>query len=1270
MYVLKTNCDLKIGEYLSVELSKKNIVFSKEGKEIGIVSAKDSNIFKNRKLKAVVREKVEEGYKVSIVRFADLHRHSGYSLLDGASKIEDMVELTEYVGALTDHGNMFGFLEYYKQMKAAGKQPIVGFEAYAETIKGEKKGNHLLLLAKNEIGYKNLIKLTSMAYENFYMKPHVSYEMLEEHNEGIICLSACLGGEIPQALMRNDYKTAKKVAKKYKKIFGDDFYLEIQNHHIGEKEDKVNEGLVKLSKEIGIKLVATTDSHYARKEDKEIHELLLALQTKRTLSDPKRMRFEGDGYHIHSPEDMEERFKDIPEALDNTLEIAEKCNNFEIELGKIYLPKFEVPKEYPDAVSYFEHLVYKGFEDRFKGKEEFDSPIYKNRLEHEIKIIEQMGYSAYFLIVWDFINYAKENGIMVGPGRGSAAGSLVSYCLHITDLDPIPYGLLFERFLNPERVSMPDIDVDFCFERREEVIEYVKRKYGEKAVSGIVTFGTFAARGAVRDVTRVMDYPYNVGDKIAKAIPLKLGMTIKKALEENPELKTMYDTEADTKKILDTAMKIEGLPRHSSRHACGTIIAAGPVNNYLPEFLAESKDKKGKERTAQVTMTEVEELGLLKMDFLGLKTMTVIGKTIESINRNTGDNIKYLEIPHDDPYVYRDIARGESHGVFQLESPGMRKFMSQLYSDVDWKIKAIENKYNIKGFKNPEGNGDKEAFIIEMKSLGQELFERLVAGISLYRPGPMDYLPNYLKGMENPDEIKYLTPKLEPILKSTYGTIIYQEQVMQIVQSLAGYSLGRADLVRRAMGKKKIKVMEQEKEYFIYGKLNEDGSVDVPGCVRNDIPKAVAEEIWEQMADFCKYAFNKSHAAVYAYLSAITGWLKYYYPIDFMAETMNVFISISNKLTMYLSVVNDMNIEILPPDVNKSGELFMSDGKNIRFGLRGIRNLGKTAELIINEREARGIFKDYQEFVVRMATHQNIDKKVLDGLIYSGALDSFEGSRKAKLQVLELILEEAKIEKVEHEAGQVTFFDIDPSFNHARKIQTPDVKEFEKRYKLEKEKEYAGFYVTEHPLDDYVKYFKDENITEIGYLLAETEDDEDIDIDIDNGIARENLDGMKVKIAGIIKDKKIFFTKKDFKPIYSFKIEGKTGEIKAVMFSNKIEMMGEKVEEGNIIIAEGTLKEDNFGLQLIVNDVVDITKLKENENKQKILAINVIDEKQLEKLNNEILNTKAFNGNIPVYINLKGKKLKADKKINLDLATISKLDNIFADNYKIVYKRN
>jgi len=971
MNTLKTNEDLKIGEYLDTLLKEDKVLILKDGKEIGVIAVENTKIFKKRKLKAVVTKKLDDGYEIKILRFADLHRHSGFSLLDGASKIEDLVKLTEYAGALTDHGNMYGFVEYYKQMKKANKQPIIGFEAYCETLEGNKEGNHLLLLVKNEAGYRNIIKLTSEAYYNFYNKPHLSYKMLEEHSEGIIALSACLGGEIPQKLLKlENYKEAKKVALKLKSIFGEDFYLEMQKHNIGVEEDIVNKGLIKLSKETGIKLVATTDSHYTNKEDNKIHEILLCLQTGKTLSDPDKMVFEGDGYHIHTPEEMEEKFKDIPEALDNTLEIAEKCSKFELQLNKLYMPKFDVPEGETEN-SYFEKLVWEGFRKRFEGKPEYSSSEYNDRLKLEMRIIEKMGYASYFLIVQDFINYAKNNGIMVGPGRGSAVGSLVSYSLGITDLDPIPYGLLFERFLNPERVSMPDIDIDFCYENREKVIDYVKNKYGHDAVSNIVTFGTLSARSVVRDVARVMDYPYTTGDRIAKAIPKEVGMTITKALKENLELENMYKNDYDTKLIIDTAMKLEGLPRHASQHACGTIIAASKVDNYLPTCLM------GEERkvTAQVVMTEVEELGLLKMDFLGLRTMTVIDYSLKSIARNTNEVVKYLEIPHNDPYVYADISKGKTYGVFQLESPGMRGFMSELYSDVDLRIKSLEKKYKVKGFKNPKGSGNKKDFIKEMSNLGQELFERLIAGISLYRPGPMDYIPDYVAGMKNPESIIYDTPELEPILKATYGQIVYQEQVMQVVQKLGGYSLGRADLVRRAMGKKKADIMAQEKEIFINGKIKDDGTIEVPGCIRNGISKEIAEKVWHKMEDFCKYAFNKSHSAGYAVISIITAWLKYYYPIDFMASTINSFIDKSDKLKSYLSVCKDMGIKILPPHVNNSLELFSRSCNDIIFGLKGIKNMGKTTNLIMQEVTERGKFLNYQDFAVRMAKYQKINKK-------------------------------------------------------------------------------------------------------------------------------------------------------------------------------------------------------------------------------------------------------------------------------------------------------
>lgn len=1258
LYILKTNEILNEGEYLSTQLDGKEVTLFKD-KKIGSIFIEDTKIFKNRNLRAVVREKVKDGYKVSLVRFVDIHRHTDGSLLDGASRVKDMAEKTEYAGGLTNHGNMYGFLEYYKQMKNLGKQPILGFEAYCETLEGKKEGNHLILLAKNEVGYKNLIKLTSLGFENFYRHPHINYAMLEKHKEGIIVTSACIGSEIAQKIKKGEYENAKDVALKLKDMFGDDFYIEIQRHNIGHEENIINKGLIKLSKETNIKLVAATDSHYTDKEDSEIHQILLCLQTGKTLADEDRMKFQGDGYHIHSADEMDEKFRDLPEALDNTLEIGEKCSGFKLDLGNIYMPKFEVPEGYTED-SYLEKLAWDGFNERFKGKPELDSDEYVNRVKYELSVIKQMGYSSYFLIVSDFINYAKNNGIMVGPGRGSAVGSLVSYAIGIVDLDPIPYELLFERFLNPERVSMPDIDIDFCYERREEVIEYVKKKYGEHAVSKIITFGTLGARAVVRDVARVMNYNYSLGDKIAKAIPAVPGMTLSKAMKENPELKTMYENESDVRTVIDASFRLEGLSRHASQHACGVIIADGDVDNYLPETMM-GKDGV-KERTSQVTMTEVEELGLLKMDFLGLRTMTVIDYTIKSVAKNTSDNIKYLEIPNNDPYVYSDIAKGKSYAVFQLESPGMRSLMSELYSDVDRRIKQIEKRHKVKGFKNPKGSGDKELFLKDMANLGKELFERLIAGIALYRPGPMDYIPNYIEGMLNPKDIEYETPKLEPILKATYGTIVYQEQVMRIVQELAGYSLGRADLVRRAMGKKNDKIMKQEKNYFINGKLNKDNTIDVPGCVRNGIPAHVAESIWEKMEDFSKYAFNKSHAAAYAVIGVKTAWLKYYYPVDFMASTMNSFINKADRLKSYLSVCKDMNINILAPDANQSFELFSRSGNDVIFGLKGIKNMGATSELILVERNARGEFLDYQDFAVRMAKYQRIDKRVLEGVIYAGALDSFEGTRRGKLDVLDLILKAASSEKKDYQSGQMNLLDLIPDGEMFKKVNIPKVTEFDKRYKLEKEKEYAGFYVTEHPLDDYDKYFKSENITEIGFLIA-NEDDENLDED---GITH-SYDGEKVKVAGIIKDIKVFYSKKDNKPLYVFQVEGRSGELKCVLFNNRISDNQDKIVDGKIVLISGTIKEDDWGSQLIVDSMVDIETLDKKNIKPKLIAIDAIESNQLNRLNLEILSVEAHKGEIPIYVTVNGKKFKSNNMVSINLATISKLDNIFGSNYRIVH---
>lgn len=1242
MEKLTTSIVLKVGQYLS--LDGQYVIW--EGERIGEIK---ESLPKDRKLKAVVTKKTEDGYELKVLRFADIHRHSGYSLLDGASKIEEIVERTDYVGALTDHGNMFGYLKYYKAMNKAGKQPILGFEAYSETIHGVKDTNHLLLLAKNYQGFKNLTKLTSLAYNNFYRKPHVSYEMLKKHKEGIIVTSACIGGEIPQAILAGNMEEARTVAKWFKAEFGDDFYLEIQSHNMGEEEDIANRGLIELSKELDIKLVATTDSHYTLEEDKGTHEILLCLQTKKTLDDENRMRFPGSGYHIHTVQEMEDKFKFIPDALDNTLEIAEKCSGLDLNLGKLYLPEFKVPEGF-DTHSHFKHEVWKGFHKRFDGTPMETDETYLERLNYEIEIIAKMGYEAYFLIVADFINYAKTNNIMVGPGRGSAVGSLVSYALGIVDLDPIPYGLLFERFLNPERVSMPDIDVDFDDEERVKVIEYVRQKYGEDAVSKIITFGTMGAKSVVRDVARTKGYDYSVGDRIAKQIPAIPGMTLDKAMADNPDLRNMYDEDHIAREIIDISKRLEGLPRHASVHACGVVIAASDVSNYLPVLMMGDEGGE-KELTAQVTMTEVEDMGLLKMDFLGLRTMTVIGKSITSINANEKINLEYLKIPLDDPYVYSDIAKGKTYGVFQLEGGGMRKFMTELYSDVDDRIRAIEKKFGKKGFRHGEGRED---FMIEMQKFGNELFERLIAGVSLYRPGPMEYIPNYINGMLNPDEIRYLTPSLEPILYATYGTIVYQEQVMKIVQELGGYSLARADLVRRAMGKKKADVMEQEKKYFVYGKVDEEtGEIEVEGCIMRGISEAVALEIWAQMEDFSKYAFNKSHAAAYAVIAVKTAWLKHYYPVDFMASTLNSIITDSQKLKSYLSVCKEMDIEILQPNVNLSNEKFSRSGKDIVFGLKGIRNVGSAAHLIVEERVERGPFRDLRDFVVRMTKFQRSNKGVLEGLAYAGAMDAFGHTRKSVISIIPVLLTSAAIEKKAFSQGQLSLFDIEPEVTQGFNMDIPDYPEFPKKEKLSKEKEYAGFYVTEHPLDAFSKYFKNGNVTEIGLLtLSDDEDDEDA-----VPMAGESLDGKPVRLAGIIEDLKIFYTKKDNKPLYAFRLEGRSGEIEAVMFSNNIEANRSKLAEGKIVIVSGKLKADDRGLRLIADSMEDIETIEKEKSKPKYLLVNLKSDEDMNAFRNEVLNNKMYKGNLPVYVKVDGKTYKAKQTVGISLSLRSVLDN-------------
>ena len=873
------------------------------------------------------------------MNFTHLHVHTEYSLLDGSNKIKEYVDRVKALGmdsaAITDHGVMYGVIDFYRAARAAGINPILGCEVYVapgsrfdrEVGSGDDRYYHLVLLAENNQGYSNLMKIVSKGFvEGFYYKPRVDLSLLEKYHEGIIALSACLAGEVARFLTRGMYEDAKKAALRYQDIFGKgNFFLELQDHGIPEQQN-VNQQLLKMHRETGIELVATNDVHYTLAEDAQPHDVLLCLQTGKKLADEDRMRYEGGQYYVKSPEEMERLFPYAPEALENTHKIAQRCH-VEIEFGVTKLPKFDVPEGYT-SWEYLNELCFRGLEERYQPVTE----ELKERLNYELSTIRNMGYVDYFLIVWDFIKYARDHDIMVGPGRGSAAGSLVAYTLGITQLDPIRYDLLFERFLNPERVSMPDIDVDFCFERRQEVIDYVRRKYGDDCVVQIVTFGTLAARGVIRDVGRVMDLPYAQVDTIAKMIPQELNITIDKALQMNPELKKVYEDQKEIHDLIDTAKRLEGLPRHTSMHAAGVVISQKDVSEYVP--LSRASDGS---IVTQFTMTTLEELGLLKMDFLGLRTLTVIQNAVHLIEQDAGVKLDMQHIDYNDKKVLDSLGTGRSDGVFQLESAGMKNFM---------------------------------------KELKPQSLEDVIAGISLYRPGPMDFIPQYIRGKNRPDTIKYDCPQLESILKPTYGCIVYQEQVMQIVRNLAGYTLGRSDLVRRAMSKKKAAVMEKERQNFVYGN-EEEG---VPGCIANGISEQTANKIYDDMIDFAKYAFNKSHAAAYAVVSYQTAFLKYYYPVEFMAALMTSVIEMPTKVAEYIQVCRQMNIKILPPDVNRGAYGFSVDNGAIRYGLSAIKSVGRPViNALVEEREANGEYRSLKDFIERLTG--TVNKRAIENFI-------------------------------------------------------------------------------------------------------------------------------------------------------------------------------------------------------------------------------------------------------------------------------------------------
>ncbi|MDO5041120.1 MAG: DNA polymerase III subunit alpha [Peptoniphilus sp.] len=1098
--------------------------------------------------------------------FVNLHVHSEYSLLDGSARIKEIAKKTKELGmnsvALTDHGNMYGTIAFYKACREEGIKPIIGCEIYVSdgdyrNFDKDMARYHLILLAENNTGYQNLMKIVSEGFvRGYYYKPRVDKEILRKYSEGIIAASACLAGEVQRKLNYNDYEGAKKAALEYVDIFGkDNFFLELQDHGIFEQK-QVNKQLEILSEDLGIGLIATNDVHYLNKSDSHAHDVLLCVQTGTTISDEKRMKFQTEEFYLKGYDEMHELFPGNEEALKNTQKIADRCN-VDIEFHNLHLPHFDIPEGYTNE-SYLRHLVEEGIAQRY---EKIDSEI-KSRVEYELDTIIKMGYTDYFLIVWDFIRYAKSKGIMVGPGRGSAAGSIVSYALRITDVDPMKFALLFERFLNPERVSMPDIDIDFCYERREEVIDYVIDKYGKENVAQIVTFGTLGARGAIRDIGRALDISYGRVDYIAKLVPNELNMTIAKALEINPSLKKEYENNEEIHELIDTALKVEGLPRHTSTHAAGVVISKDAITNYVP------LTRNGEIIATQFNMTELEELGLLKMDFLGLRTLTVIRDALFLIKKNHDVDIDFSNMTLDDPKVLEMFARAETLGVFQFESAGMRAFLKELKPDA---------------------------------------FEDLVAANALFRPGPMNQIPKFIESKHNPKKISYIHPALEDILSGTYGCIVYQEQVMQIVQKIGGYSLGRADLVRRAMSKKKMAVMEEERQNFIYGKIEKDEKLCC-GALENGVDEKSANEIYDLMIDFANYAFNKSHSVAYSVVAYWTAYLKYYYPTEFMAAQISSHMGNMNQVALYIEECTRLGIEILPPDINKSYKKFAVEKGKIRFGLKGVKNLGTNLIEAIVENRKKGEYKSIKDFIDRIAkSHPHaINKRSTEYLIKSGALDSLGGRRSQYLAVYESYIDNALSNLKNNLKGQFSLFDREDS-----RERLPDIKDFNMRMKLEMEREILGMYVSGHPLDSYKALIKTLKVTNVNSINEKYKD--------------SNRGNIKVRVAGILKNKKTLITKQ--KKIMAFaNLEDLYGQIELVIFPTIYERDMDNIVDDLIVLVEGHIQHSEVEEPKILVD--SIKKLQEPSKKKLYISMVNSKDENMKKLFMSIL--KKYKGNVPV----------------------------------------
>ena len=1078
-------------------------------------------------------------------KFVHLHIHSEFSLLDGANRIKDLPVRAKELGmdaiALTDHGVMYGAIDFYKACKKEGVKPIIGCEVYVaprsrfdKEPNVDNRYNHLILLAKNQQGYKNLSKLVSIGFvDGYYYKPRIDLEVLEKYHEGLVCLSACLAGAVNQALLNGQEEKAEEIALWHKKVFGEDYYIEIQNNGIQEQV-LANQKLIRLAKKLDIPLVATNDAHYLKREDAYNHEVLLCIQTGKRMSDADRMRFETDELYVKSPEEMIEYFKAFPEAIENTVKIAEKCN-VEFEFGHTILPNYDVPPEFPTHYDFFKKICDDGIRKRYG---ENPSQEILERAEYEISVIKKMGYVDYFLIVWDFIHYAKTHHISVGPGRGSGAGSIIAYAMEITDIDPMQYGLLFERFLNPERISMPDFDVDFCYEHRQDVIDYVSKKYGHDHVSQIITFGTMSARMVIRDVSRVLDVPYSEADALAKMIPNELHITIKKALEQNKELAQKYETDENVKKVLDIAMGLEGMPRQASTHACGIVITKEPVDTYVPLYVRDDQI------STQYIMTTLEELGLLKMDFLGLRTLTVIQDTKDLVKENRGIDVEF-DKQMADPKVYKLWQEGKSCGIFQFESQGMTNFMKELKPDC---------------------------------------LEDLIAGVSLYRPGPMDQIPRYIRGKQNPGHNEYTHPALEHILNVTYGCMVYQEQVMQIVRNLAGYSLGRADLVRRAMGKKKLDVMEKEREVFINGQVDEDGNIVVPGCVRNGIDAVSANKIFDEMAEFAKYAFNKSHAAAYAVISYRTAYLKAYYKEELMAATLNSFLGNLDKVPLYIEECKNMGIEVLNPSINESETKFTVSHNKIRFGLGSIKNVGLSAiNSIVEERKKNGPYESFTAFCERIKD-EAVNKKCLESLIKAGAFDELGKNRATLLASFENIVDTISSYNKKGMEDQVSMFDILSETEEVKETQKyvfEEKPEMDQKDLLSMEKEMLGIYISGHPLEKYREIIeKNTNINTLD-LLQISDDLQEF------GKTSNYKDGQNIKIVGIISKVKKKFTKKN--TIMAFiTLEDLHGLAEIIAFDSCYSRFSNSIIEENIVVVDGRLsiREDEEP-KIVATTIVD-----------------------------------------------------------------------------------